>query len=43
MTKFYVTYHAVICYNITICHDIKGTVLNLGTFEVYKAEISVKG
>jgi len=43
MTKFYVTYRAVICHNMTICDDIKGTVLKFGTFEVYRAEISLKG
>ena len=30
------SYHADICHAVTICHDIKGRILNFRSFEVYK-------
>jgi len=36
MTKCLVTY-AIMCHDMTICHGIKGIVLNFGCLEVYKS------
>lgn len=38
MTQIYVTYHEVVCHNVTICYDKKGMVLSFGSFEVYKSK-----
>jgi len=38
MTKFYFTYLTVRYYDMTICHDIKGTVLNFESFKYTKAQ-----
>ena len=35
MTQIYVTYHEVVCHDMTVYHDIEGMVLNFGSFEVY--------
>jgi len=37
MTKFYVTYHEVMCHDTTICHAIKGMVPKFGSFEVFRS------
>ena len=42
MTQIYVTYHEVVCDDMTVCHDIKGVVLNFGSFEAYTSTNFIK-